>query len=117
MKILEVVPFEKIKNRHPEFPSTSARSYQRASRDEGSCVFIAKLKWTSTKIFLAALMVLTMASLSSAQQATADVVFINGDIFTAPDITAVTKDGMVPPFKTKIVQPRVQALAISGGKI
>ena len=69
------------------------------------------------KILLAVLMVLTMASFSSTQQATADVIFVNGDIFTAPDVTAVTKDGMAPPFRTKIAQPHVQALAVSGGKV
>jgi hypothetical protein len=72
------------------------------------------------KILLAVLMVLTMASLSSAQQpqSPADIIFINGDIYTSSGIvTAVTKNGTLPPVTTKIPAHPVQALAVSGGSI
>ncbi len=120
MKILEVVPFEKIKNRHPEFPSTSARSYQRASRDEGPCVLIAKSKWTSTKIFLALLVVFTMVNLSSAQQSQspADVIFVNGDIYLgAPHIEIRVSEGKRPVRPAIPSNGRAQALAVANGNI
>ena len=72
------------------------------------------------KILFAILMVLTMASLSSAQQpqSPADVIFINGDIYTSSRIvTAVTKNGTLPPVTTKIPAHPVHALAVSGGNI
>src|SRR6478609_3576816 len=120
MKILEVAPFEKIKNRHPESPSTSARSYQRASRGEGPCVLIAKSKWTSTKIFLAVLVVFTMANLSSAQQTqtSADVIFVNGDIYLgAPHIEIRVTEGK-PPVRPHVPSNgRAQGLAVAGGSI
>jgi predicted amidohydrolase YtcJ len=65
------------------------------------------------KILLAVLVVLTMASFSSAQtQPHADVIFINGDIYTRAPIGGVFS-GFKPP------QPpgRAQALAVAGGKI
>src|SRR6476646_2009572 len=120
MKILEVAPFEKIKNRHPESPSTSARSYQRASRGEGPCVLIAKSKWTSTKIFLAVLVVFTMANLSSAQQTqtSADVIFVNGDIYLgAPHIEIRVTEGKPPVRRHVASNGRAQGLAVKGGNI
>ncbi len=75
------------------------------------------------KVILAVLMVLTMASLSSAQQSQspADVIFINGDIYLgAPHIElrvgqAVERGKpMAPPTS---VHGRVQAIAVSSGKI
>jgi len=64
------------------------------------------------KILLAVLVVLTMASFSSAQQSPADLIFINGDIYTRAPIGGVFS-GFKPP------QPpgRAQALAVAGGKI
>jgi len=72
------------------------------------------------KILLAVLMVLTMASLSSAQQpqTPADVIFINGNIYTGVgDFTVTTKNGTLPPFTSKVPQRSEQALASSQGKI
>jgi len=72
------------------------------------------------KILLAVLMVLTMASLSSAQQpqTSADVIFINGNIYTGVgDFTVTTKNGTLPPFTSKVTQRSEQALASSQGKI
>ncbi|HLK06728.1 MAG TPA: hypothetical protein VKV30_02245, partial [Candidatus Angelobacter sp.] len=72
------------------------------------------------KILLAVLMVLTMASLSSAQQpqSSADVIFINGDIYPAPphiEIKIATRtNGAKPPVP---IHGRAQAIAVSGGKI
>ena len=75
------------------------------------------------KVILAVLMVLTMASLSSAQQSQspADVIFINGDIYLgAPHIElrvgqAVERGKpMAPPTS---VHGRVQAIAVTSGKI
>src|SRR5690349_112796 len=83
------------------------------------------------KILLAVLVVLTMASLSSAEkQPDADVIFIHGDIYTgmatcigstrlptpcAPQ-TSGTNDQM---FSEKVTLPeyRVQAIAVAGGKV
>src|SRR5215472_8560266 len=66
------------------------------------------------KIFCALLVVLTMASFSSAQkpQAPADVIFINGDILVyTPHIELEQKTNpMARP-------QRAQALAISGDKV
>jgi predicted amidohydrolase YtcJ len=63
------------------------------------------------KILLAVLVVLTMASFSSAQKA-ADVIFVNGDIYTRAPIGGVFS-GFKPP------QPpgRAQAIAVTGDKI
>src|SRR6476661_1962401 len=72
------------------------------------------------KILLAVLMVLTMASLSSAQQpqTSADVIFINGNIYTGVgDFTFTTKNGTLPPSTSKVTQRPEQALASSQGKI
>jgi predicted amidohydrolase YtcJ len=71
------------------------------------------------KILLAVLMVLTMASLSSAQpQTSADVIFISGNIYTGVgDFTFTTKNGTLPPFTSKVTQRSEQALASSQGKI
>src|SRR6478735_953915 len=75
------------------------------------------------KLLLAVLMVLTMASLSSAQQSQspADVIFVNGDIYLgAPHIEVrvgqQTERGktMTPPA---LVHGPIQAIAVSGGKI
>lgn len=79
------------------------------------------------KILLAVLVVLTMASLSSAQkQPNADVIFIHGDIYTG----TVTCMSSVPSPQPCIVvndlplqqsltlsEHRAQALAVTGGKI
>ncbi|HZE23271.1 MAG TPA: amidohydrolase family protein, partial [Blattabacteriaceae bacterium] len=65
------------------------------------------------KIILAVLMVLTMASLSSAQSQTfADVIFVSGDIYTRAPIGGVFS-GFKPP------QPpgRENAIAVTNGKI
>jgi predicted amidohydrolase YtcJ len=72
------------------------------------------------KILLAVLMVLTMASLSSAQQpqTSADVIFIHGNIYTGiGDFTFTTKNGTLPPFTSKVTQRAEQALAVADGKI
>jgi predicted amidohydrolase YtcJ len=82
------------------------------------------------KILLAVLMVLTMASLSSAQkQSVADVIFINGDIYTGMAFCASSisvgpcdpQELKAPeePFSEKAKYPeyRVKALAVSGGNI
>ncbi|HEY1938183.1 MAG TPA: amidohydrolase [Candidatus Angelobacter sp.] len=72
------------------------------------------------KIFLAVLAVLTMASLSSAQQPTthADMIFINGDIFTGASTSrAEHVDSATQIVNLTIVSRPAQALAISGGKI
>src|ERR1700761_3491772 len=61
------------------------------------------------KILLAMVVVVfTMASLSSAQQSQtpADVIFINGKIYTGS-----------PAVGTKPAHPPAQAIAVSGGKI
>jgi predicted amidohydrolase YtcJ len=67
------------------------------------------------KILLAVLMVLTMASFSSAQQSQspADVIFVNGDVYrTAAQVASLTASGAPKdPFA------RVQAVAVAGGKI
>jgi len=68
------------------------------------------------KIIFAVLMVLTMASLSSAQQQTsADVIFLNGDVYTS----AGSFHAEYGKQKSAIAveNKRVQALAVSGGKI
>jgi predicted amidohydrolase YtcJ len=81
------------------------------------------------KIFLAVLMVLTMASISSAQnQSPPDFIFTNGDIYVAaPHIGGVIVTRLVPPGHSKMSAPsanpppvihgRAQALAIADGKI
>ena len=60
------------------------------------------------KIILAVLVVFTMASLSSAQQSqsSADVIFINGDVYTGS-----------PKTSDSTTHGRAQAIAVSGGKI
>src|SRR5882724_10414803 len=68
------------------------------------------------KIIFAVLMVLLMASLSSAQEQTfADVIFINGDIYSGMASVALTsgKNVLQGSFETK----RTQAIAVSMGKI
>jgi predicted amidohydrolase YtcJ len=72
------------------------------------------------KILLAVLMVLTMASFSSAQQSQspADVIFVNGNVYPGVgDVTAVIKNGTLPPFTRKVQLTSVQALATSQGRI
>src|ERR1043166_296822 len=118
MKILEVVPFEKIKNRHPESPSMSARSYPRANRGEGTCVLTKKSKWISTKILFAVLVVLTMANLSFAQQTQtpANIIFVNGDIYLGAPHIEVRVGASKPKDRPKLpANGRTQALAVSGG--
>jgi hypothetical protein len=72
------------------------------------------------KIFLAVLMVLTMASLSSAQQpqSSADVIFVNGDIYLgAPHIEIRVSEGK-PPVRPRVPSNgRAQALAVASGNI
>jgi predicted amidohydrolase YtcJ len=64
------------------------------------------------KIFFAVLMVLMMATLSSAQSQTPETIFINGDIYpTAAQITGLSANSQRDPFA------RVQALAVADGKI
>ncbi len=71
------------------------------------------------KIILAVLMVLTMASLSSAQkQSPADVIFVNGDIYTGAASSSpahVDKDTQIATL-TVISKP-ARAIAVSGTKI
>src|SRR5512140_2679912 len=75
------------------------------------------------KILLAVLMVLTMASLSSAQQpqSPADVIFINGDIYPAPPHIEIRiekrTNGTKPPSAPAPIHGRAQAIAVSGGKL
>jgi predicted amidohydrolase YtcJ len=74
------------------------------------------------KIILALLMVLTMASLSSAQtQSPADVIFINGDIYLgSPHIEVRVGERIerAKPMASPVpVHGPVQAIAVSGGKI
>ena len=60
---------------------------------------------------------LTMTDIANAQSTTtAQTIFINGDIYTSQNVTAVTKNGTLPPFTTKL-SGRVQAVAVSAGKI
>jgi predicted amidohydrolase YtcJ len=66
------------------------------------------------KIILAVLVVFTMASLSSAQQSQspADVIFVNGDIYTtAAQVIGLSANTPRDPFA------RGQAIAIGGGKV
>ncbi len=65
------------------------------------------------KILLAVLMVLTMASLSSAQQSPADVIFINGDIYPAAQTSFVWASAFEKPH----LPGRVKALAVANGNI
>ena len=75
------------------------------------------------KLILAVLMVLTMASLSSAQQSQspADVIFINGDIYPAPPHIEIKferrTDGTKPASPSAPIHGRAQAIAVSAGKI
>src|SRR5258707_5924037 len=75
------------------------------------------------KVLFAVLVVLTMASLSSAQQSQtpADVIFVNGDIYPAPPHIEIRigarTDGAKPPHPSAPIHGRAQAIAISGGKI
>jgi predicted amidohydrolase YtcJ len=75
------------------------------------------------KILLAFLMVLTMASMSSAQQqqTRVDVIFLNGDIYPAPphiEMKIETRtDGTKPPLPPAPIHGRAQAIAVSSGKI
>jgi len=69
------------------------------------------------KILLAVLMVLTMASLSSAQQSPADIIFVNGDVYVgAPHIELRIGAGKQGSPKLP-ANGRAQALAVSGGNI
>ncbi len=75
------------------------------------------------KILFAVLVVLTMASLSSAQQpqSPADVIFVNGDVYTAPphmELRIETRpDGTKPSASPVPTHGPAQAIAVSGGKI
>jgi predicted amidohydrolase YtcJ len=74
------------------------------------------------KTLFTVLVVLTMASLSSAQtQSSADVIFINGDIYlgtpTIGGSTVASINGTPLQSPPAPIHDRVQAIAISGGKI
>jgi predicted amidohydrolase YtcJ len=75
------------------------------------------------KILLAVLVVLTMADLSSAQQpqTPADVIFVNGDIYTGPPVVAVKMearmDGTKPSPPPAPIHGPVKAIAVSKGEI
>jgi predicted amidohydrolase YtcJ len=74
------------------------------------------------KILLAVLVVLTMASLSSAQQpqSPADVIFVNGNVYTAPphiELRMGTKTDGAKPQTPPASNGPAQAIAVSGGKI
>ena len=75
------------------------------------------------KIILAVLVVLTMASLSSAQQSQspADVIFVNGDVYVgAPSIRVQlwsSTSGEPRPEPVQPIHGPVHAIAISDGKI
>jgi predicted amidohydrolase YtcJ len=74
------------------------------------------------KTLFTVLVVLTMASLSSAQtQSPADVIFINGDIYLGPPTiggsTMASLNGAPLQRPTAPVHGPVQAIAVSGGKI
>src|SRR6478609_11064648 len=72
------------------------------------------------KLLLAVLMVLTMASLSSAQQTPTsdDVIFVNGDIYLgAPHMEIRVSEGK-PPVRPHVPSNgRAQGLAVAGGNI
>ncbi|HEV8493489.1 MAG TPA: amidohydrolase [Candidatus Angelobacter sp.] len=72
------------------------------------------------KILLAVLMVLTMASFSSTQQSqsSADVIFVNGDVYTGASSSSpdhVDKSTQIATLT--VVSKPAQAIAVSGGKI
>src|SRR5437588_752741 len=68
------------------------------------------------KTLLAVLVVLTMASLASAQIHTPpEIIFINGDIYPGV-IRIITRSGTNSYYGT-LVEPRVQAMAVTGEKI
>jgi predicted amidohydrolase YtcJ len=70
------------------------------------------------KILFLLFLGLTMTGIANSQNPTiAEMIFINGDIYTGPDVTAITKNGTLPPFTTKIPNRGIQALAVSGGNI
>ncbi len=70
------------------------------------------------KILFLLFLGLTMTSIANSQNPTvAETIFINGDIYTGQDVAALTKNGTLPPFKTKIPNRGIQALAVSGGNI
>jgi predicted amidohydrolase YtcJ len=85
------------------------------------------------KILLAVLMVLTMASFSSAQkQPHADVIFIHGDIYTGmatcmdlagppkpcpPQLAGLKEPPMSEHVNLNLPEYRVQAIAVAGGKV
>src|ERR1051325_3894430 len=70
------------------------------------------------KILFLLFLGLTMTSIANSQNSTiAETIFINGDIYTGQDVTVLTKNGTLPPFKTKIPNRGIQALAVSGGNI
>src|ERR1051325_7064854 len=75
------------------------------------------------KILFAVLVVLLMANLSSAQQpqTPADVIFVNGDIYTGPPAVSITtgsrSHGSKPSPPPAPVRGPIQAIAVSGGRI
>jgi predicted amidohydrolase YtcJ len=75
------------------------------------------------KLFLAVLMVLTMAGISSAQnQSSTEFIFINGDIYIgAPSaggvIFSTFNKSQTPPPMPPPIHGRAQAIAVSQGKI
>src|ERR1051326_6556936 len=70
------------------------------------------------KILFLLFLGLTMTSIANSQNSTiAETIFINGDIYTGQDVTVLTTNGTLPPFKTKIPNRGIQALAVSGGNI
>src|SRR5262245_17913818 len=75
------------------------------------------------KMPLAVLAVLTMASLSSAQQSqtAADIIFVHGDIYPGPPVVGgrieSRTDGIKPSPPPVPTHGPVQAIAVSGGKI
>ncbi len=69
------------------------------------------------KILPAVLLLLGMASYSSAQtQTPADVIFVNGEVFPGV-VMATTKTGSVPPVISFVPLDRTRAIAVSHGKI
>jgi predicted amidohydrolase YtcJ len=77
------------------------------------------------KILLAVLMVLTMASLSSAQQSPAEILFVNGNIYIGPNFKLPCHDAVgdpcPPPIWSEHMDPglsvRPSAIAVSSGRI
>src|SRR5215475_13142369 len=71
------------------------------------------------KIALALFLGLIMTSSLPAQQKTADVIFINGDIYGQHPYTAqaTIKNGTLPPSKTSVHVPTATAIAVANGRI